>query len=334
MKRFTMLLLILVFVISGLWAAGGRDQGGTIRLRFAHIGVEHDIMGIFANEFAKRVQDQTYGRIVVEVFPNAALGGIEEMLNSVSNGTIDIGMQDFALLASFTPDMAVFSAPFIFRDAAHSMRVTCPHTSPVMQELNANLISSGGMRIIANCYRGARQLSANFPVRTPADLAGRRIRSVPLPIFMSMIRGMGATPTPVAFGELATALATGLADGQENPINTIYNSRLYEVQSHIMMTNHMQAIQTVFINERRWQSIPESDRRIIERISMELGNESVRWAEASDREDSARLRARGTTFIDVNDGLRIDLLREAVLRQFFIDFPQWETLVNRIIAIP
>ncbi|MCL1817330.1 MAG: TRAP transporter substrate-binding protein [Spirochaetaceae bacterium] len=334
MKRCLVLLAIFVFTVSAVWAGGGKDSGGAIKLRYAHLGIEGEILTIFADDLAKRVQEQTKGRIVIDVYGNSALGNSEETVNGVKNGTIDIGMHDFASLAVFTPDMAVFNCPFIFKDAAHSIRVTDPYTSAVMKELNADLANKGVMRIFANCYRGARQLTANFPVRTPADLAGKKIRGVPLPIWMSMIKGMGATPTAIAYTELATALATGVADGQENPINNIYTGKLYEVQKFIMMTNHMQAIQTCFINEKKWQSIPENDRRIIEKISQQMANESVEWTLTAEKDYVDKLKALGTTIIEGKDGLRIDVFTDAVLKQVFIDFPQWEQLINRIKTIP
>jgi tripartite ATP-independent transporter DctP family solute receptor len=268
------------------------------------------------------------------VYGNAALGSIEETINGVKNGTIDIGQHDFASLAGFVPDMAVFNAPFIFKDAAHSMRVTNPYSSEVMKELNTELIGKGGMRIFANCYRGARELTANFPVYSPDDLKGKKIRGVPLPIWMTMIKGMGATPTPVAYSELATALATGVVDGQENPLNNIYTGKLYEVQKYIMMTNHMQAIQTCFFNEKKWQSIQEGDRKIIEKISQELGDESLKWTLEADDGYIEKLKAAGNQFIDIQNGLKLDAFTDAVLKQVFTDFPQWKNLINKIKAFP
>ncbi len=99
-----------------------------------------------------------------------------------------------------------------------------------------------------------------------------------------MIRGMGAIPTPVEFSELTTALMTGLVVGQENPLSNIYASQIYEVQSHIAMTNHMLSCLAVFIHEELWQRISNEDQQIILNTIKELSAESVKWIEDSDEQ--------------------------------------------------
>jgi TRAP-type C4-dicarboxylate transport system permease small subunit len=101
-----------------------------------------------------------------------------------------------------------------------------------------------------------------------------------------MITGMGAVATPVEVSELATALATGLVVGQENPLPNIYTLKLYEVQKYVMMTNHMQSVLAVFINEKAYQSIPAADRKIMDDTMIEVGLKTLDW----DRETSAKYR--------------------------------------------
>ena len=341
MKKLGLLLFVAALLVMSQSAfAGGQSEGGEggevepITLKYAHVGVEGEVLTQFADELAKRVEEETEGRVVLEVYGNSALGNIDEMINGVKNGTIDMAMHDFASLARFVPNLAVFNAPFIYKDAAHSMRVTDPYSSNVMLQLNEELIDTAGIRIWGNCYRGARQLTANFPVYSPADVEGEKIRGVPLPIWMSMLEGMGAIPTPVEYSELATALATGVVVGQENPLNNIYNGKLYEVQDYTMMTSHMQAIQTQFINEESWQSISADDRAIMERIVVELGNESVDWTLSARDGYRAKLEEAGMTFISQDDGLDIDAFQTAVLAQVEVDFPEWTGLIAEIKQIP
>jgi TRAP-type C4-dicarboxylate transport system substrate-binding protein len=98
-------------------------------------------------------------------------------------------------------------------------------------------------------------MTAKMAVYSPADLKDKRFRGVPLQLWTSMIKGMGAIPTPVEVGELPTALMTGMVIGQENPLTMINANKLYEVQTHVMLTSHMQNVLPVFINEKTWQSI-------------------------------------------------------------------------------
>ena len=98
------------------------------------------------------------------------------------------------------------------------------------------------MRIIGSLFQGTRELTSKEKVLSPKDMQGKKYRGVPIKLWSSMLTGMGAVATPVEVSELATALATGLVVGQENPLPNIYNLKLYEVQKYVMMTNHMQSV--------------------------------------------------------------------------------------------
>ncbi len=337
MHRKIFLLIVAAFFAAQLSLSAMNEStaqaADVVNIKYAHLGVSGEILTKWADEWAKRVNEETNGDVHVTVYGNAALGNINETIDGVKMGIIGMAMHDFASLAKFVPNLAVFNAPFIYKDAAQSMRVTDPYTSPVMEKLNSELVEKAGIRIIANCYRGARELTSKYPVYSPADMKGKKFRGVPLPIWMSMLKGMGAVPTPVQYAELATSIATGVVDGQENPLNNIYSSKLYEVQPYIMMTNHMQAIQTVFMNEKVWESIPEKDKKIIIKISQEMGKESVEWTLSADKDLIAKLKAKGITFIDESNGLKLDEFRTAVLKQINHDYPQWKDLIKEIQAI-
>ena len=117
------------------------------------------------------------------------------------------------------------------------MCATNEATSPVLQEINKKLIAKGNVRIVGNFYRGARQLSARYAVHSPKDMQGKKFRSVPVPLWTSMIKGMGAIPTPVEISEIMPALMTGLVDGQENPLNNIIARKMWEANKYVMMTS-------------------------------------------------------------------------------------------------
>ncbi len=309
------------------WLLLERGQG-------VHVGVEGAPQSRYAEEVAALVAERTDGRVEMVLFPNSQLGNVSEMVDGVKTGSIAMAHHDFASLGQIVPELAVFSAPFVFRDAEHAVKAGNPQTSPVLREMNEELIEKGGMRILGSFYRGARQLTTtDFPVYSPADVAGKKIRGVPNPIWMTMLEGMGAIPTPVEFPELATALLTGLVVGQENPLTNIYAAKLYEVQDYFMMTSHMQSVLCSFVNEDIWQSIPEGDREIIEDTFYEVSLESLEWAKTADEEIKAELRAMGKTIIEESDGLDLDAFRTQVLAQVYIDFPEWTQIIEEISEI-
>jgi len=305
----------------------------TEELRYAHVGAEGDIQTRFATEAAAAIEEATDGEVTVQVFPASQLGGVSEMVDGVRMGSIQMGHHDFASLAQIVPDVSVFNAPFIYRDGAHALAATDPATSPALQQINEQLVAEGGVRIIGRIYRGARHISTNFEVKTPDDLAGKPFRAVPLDLWVSMVKGFGATPTPVEVAELPTALMTGLVVGQENPLTMITSNKLYEVQSHIAMTGHMQSVLAVFINEDVWQGLSEEVRGEITEVLETKAAESLVWAQESESALVDELKAAGMTVITEEDGLDIDAFREKVLAQINTDFPQYKPLIEQIMAV-
>jgi TRAP-type C4-dicarboxylate transport system substrate-binding protein len=194
-------------------------------------------------------------------------------------------------------------------------------------------VEGGDMRIIGRLYRGARQMTASEPIYGPEDLDGKPFRGVPLQLWTTMINGFGAIPTPVEVSELPTALMTGMVVGQENPLTMINSNRLYEVQTHVMLTAHMQNVLPVFINENIWQQIGEEDQQAILAALDELAHETLRMAHESEQELIETLQGHGMSFITADDGLQIDVFRERVIAQVNEDFPSWPPYMDRIGAI-
>ena len=303
------------------------------KLRYAHVGVANAPQTLYADEVAKLVKERTSGRVEIQVFANSQLGGVNEMVDGVRSGAIQIAHHDFGSLGRIVSNTAVFNTPFMYRDVDHAMRATDPALSPALREINQELVQKGNMRIVAALFQGTRQLTSKEKVLSVKDMQGKKYRGVPIKLWSSMLTGMGAVATPVEVSELATALATGLVVGQENPLPNIYNLKLYEVQKYVMLTGHMQSILSVFVNERAWQQIPAAERKIVEATMIEVGKKTVDW----DRETAAKYRkdleAKGMVFVEQKDGLDVEGFRKAVLAQVNKDFPEWGKYIEQIRAV-
>jgi tripartite ATP-independent transporter DctP family solute receptor len=304
-----------------------------VRLRYAHVGSEGDIQYWYGEQVGKKIQEVTGGRVMVTVFPNSQLGGVQELIDGVKSGSISMGHHEFASLDRLAKDIAVFNAPFIYRNAAHAIAATDPQKSDVLQEFNKKLLAEGNMRIIGRLYRGARQMTAKMPVYSPADLKGKPFRGVPIQLWTTMIRGFGAIPTPVEVSELPTALMTGMVVGQENPLTMINANKLYEVQSHVMLTAHMQNVLPLFINERTWQQIAEKDRAAILNAMEGLTQETLRLGQKAEQDLIGELTKKGMKFITEKDGLKVEEFRKGVATEVGKDFPSWKPYMDRIAAI-
>lgn len=325
MRKVSIWVLVLSLVFSMVGAAGA-----AIRLKYGHVERIEEPQHQFALYLADRVKELTDGRIIIDVYPNAQLGEVNELINGVSAGTIEMGHHVFASLAQIYPDAAVFSLPYLYRDIKHAIAAANPDTSPVMQKINEELIKRGNLRVIGAYTRGYRHLSAKFPVYKPSDLQGRKIRGIPLQMWTSLIKGMGAIPVPVAIAEVPTALMTGLIEGQENPLAQMWAAKLYEVQSHIMLTGHMADLLCVFINNSVWEKIPESDRALLKQAMAEASAYSLDFALKAEQEYIEKFREKGVTIISEKDGLDVAAFREAVSKQVREDFPNWADYIEEI----
>lgn len=317
-------------VALGLLLAAGAANAA--ELRYAHVGAEGDIQTVYAAQAADGIKAATNGDVTVTVYPASQLGGVAEMVDGIRMGSISIGHHDFASLARLVPEVAVFNAPFIYRDGAHALAATDPNTSPALQAINEKLVAQG-VRIIGRIYRGDRHISSNFPVKTPADLAGKPFRAVPLELWVSMVKGFGAIPTPVEVAELPTALMTGVVVGQENPLTMITSNNLNEVQSHLSMTGHMRAVLAVFVNEEVWQGLTEEQRTAISKVLDDEAVKSLQMATESEAKLVEDLKGRGMTVITEADGLDIAAFRDKVSAQIKLDFPNFEPLIAQIEAV-
>ncbi len=322
-----------VVAASAIALGAGAAAAQDVTLRYAHVGSEGDIQYWYAEQAAERIPEATGGRVAVNVFPNSQLGGVQELIDGVRSGSISMGHHEFASLAQLADNIAVFNAPFIYRDGAHALAATDPQNSEVLQEFNETLTDEGGMRIIGRLFRGARQMTAKQAVYSPDDLEGKPFRGVPLQLWTTMIRGFGAIPTPVEVSELPTALMTGMVIGQENPLTMINANKLYEVQSHVMLTGHMQNVLPVFINEQTWEEISPEDQQAILDVLDELAQETYEKASQAEKDLIGELEGKGMTFITADDGLKLDAFRESVSAEVAKDFPDWKPYIDKIAEI-
>lgn len=330
-KVFCILLVVLLPLLMTIGCSTDSESADKkVVLKYAHPNAPDTTVGRFADGFAKLVEERTEGRIKVEVFPNSELGSVNTMIEGVKAGTIEMGHNDFAAIAVVYPDIAVFNAPYLYRDAEHAIKAMSPATSEVLREFNEKLISNANMRIIGSAYYGYRHLTASSPVKTPADLNGKKIRAIPVPVWLAMVEGMGAIPTPVDFSELPTALATGVVVGQENPLTTIVNNHFYETQKYLMTTGHMLAYLAVHINENVWQKLSPDDQRILEEAATEMSIKSTEWGVAEEEENIRILKEKGMIVITEDDGLDNEAFKKAVDAKIKEKFPNWTDWITRI----
>jgi tripartite ATP-independent transporter DctP family solute receptor len=302
-------------------------------LRYAHVGAPAETQTRYAEELAELVREKTQGRIEIQVFPGAQLGNTQQMVDSVSNGSIAMAHHDIASLSRFEEDIGVFNAPFLFNSPEAAMRATAPETSPLLQEFNERLVANGNIRVVGNLYRGARQLTLREPIRTPDELAGKKVRVPTVELWITMVSGMGAIPTPLEITEVMPALVTGLVDGQENPLNNIRAQRFYEANPYIMMTSHMESALVLFVNDGIWQGLDAADRALFEEALAEMAARTLEWERQEVAGHMEFMKSQGVTFIGEAEGLDRAAFRERVAAKLVEDYPHWAEYIERLGAM-
>jgi tripartite ATP-independent transporter DctP family solute receptor len=182
--------------------------------------------------------------ITIEIFGNSELGPDADRIQSVIAGDIDMDIQGASALGAVYAPMSVVDGAFVFDDSQHMYDF---FTSDASDDLLQGFEDETGVHILGAWNTGARQFTANVPIRTPADLEGLRMRFPPSPTFLLNAQVMGAEAVEVAFEDLFLALQQGTVDGQENPVTNIHSNSLFEVQDYISLSSHQLSSNLVII---------------------------------------------------------------------------------------
>lgn len=235
---------ILISVILVTFAFGTAFAKEEYRIKFGYSASDKEANIItFYNTFEKYVEEASGGRIAVDVYANAQLGGERQMLEGMTLGTIEMAMLSPGIAANIAPKFQVIDLPYLFNDRAAAYKAL---DGKLGQTLNDQILPKG-VRLLCFPENGFRQITNNkAPIKSPADLKGVKVRVQPIPAHLELFKAFGANPTPVDFGELYTALLQKTVDAQENSITLIYSSKLYEVQKYLTMSNHVYAPSAVF----------------------------------------------------------------------------------------
>jgi C4-dicarboxylate-binding protein DctP len=237
-----------------------------IVIKFSHVVAADTPKGKASEFFAKRAAELTKGKAKVEVYANSALYKDKEEMEALQLGAVQMLAPS---LAKFGPlgvkEFEAFDLPFIFDDTAELHRIT---QGPIGAALLAKL-EPKGIKGLAFWDNGFKSFSANTPIKTPADLKGKKLRIQSSKVLEEEIRAVGGLPQVMAFSEVYQALQTGVVDGTENPISNLYTQKMHEVQKYLTLTNHGYLGYAVITNKKFWESLPADVRGQLEQAMKE-----------------------------------------------------------------
>jgi C4-dicarboxylate-binding protein DctP len=232
-----------------------------IVIKFSHVVATDTPKGQAAQRFKELAEQSTRGRVRVELYPNSQLYKDKEELEALQLGAVQMLAPS---VAKFGPlgvkEFEVFDLPYIFPTKAALYAVTeGPIGRGILQKLEPK-----GITGLAYWDNGFKVMSANKPLRMPADFKGLKMRIQQSRVLDAQMRALGAYPQPLAFSEVHRALAAGVVDGTENPPSNIYTQKMHEVQKHITMSHHGYLGYAVIVNKKFWDGLPADVRDSLE----------------------------------------------------------------------
>lgn len=252
----------------GLAAFAGTAHASEVTMRYASATpvTENNFAWTHHEVMKREIEARSGGRITVEIYPGSQLGGIESLVNQVQDGIIHATDPADGHFASTFPEIQVFGIPYLFVSREVAWRVL---DGPFGEAMRDRMAEATGLRPLFWSENGGfrHYTTAGREVKSADDMAGVKMRTMNHPLHMEIARSLGMSPTPVAWGELYTALQTGVVDGQENAIPTFLIPRLHEVQSHMILDGHVYSINTVVVNEAWYQGLPEDLRAVIDQAA-------------------------------------------------------------------
>ncbi|WP_147694612.1 TRAP transporter substrate-binding protein [Vogesella mureinivorans] len=288
--KYAALIASLAFGVAG--AANAAD----FVIKFSHVVAQDTPKGKAAEYFKKLAEERTKGRVQVQVFPNSQLYKDKEEMEALQLGAVQMLAPS---LAKFGPlgakEFEVFDLPYIFDNYAELHKVT---QGPIGMQMLAKL-ESKGIKGLSFWDNGFKILSANKPLKTPADVKGLKMRIQSSKVLEEQMRSMGALPQVMAFSETYQALQTGVVDGTENPPSNMFTQKMHEVQKHATVTNHGYLGYAVIVNKKFWDGLPADVRTTLDGAMKDATVYANKIAKQENDEDLAKIRASGKTQVYV-----------------------------------
>ena len=291
MKYIVVLLSVLLFFSCS-------QKKDYKEFRLAYVMAQGGTSHAAAEKFGALVEQYSAGKIKVKIYQNGMLGNDRILIEGLSLRSIDMVISGPSIIGWYAPAYGVFEAPFIFRDHDHLDQVM---NGEIGKEIEAAMYDKRKIHFLAIFYRGQRYLTTTGKiVRTPDDLHGLKLRVPELPIYIKSWKTFGANPTPLAYSDMFMALKQGVVDGQENPLEVIYTSHLYETQKYVMKTEHLYSCYFASVGDYFYKKFDEQEQKILKEAIAEATRYQKDLMEQYEAEYIRELVKSGVEFIDVD----------------------------------
>jgi tripartite ATP-independent transporter DctP family solute receptor len=308
MKKWLVVLLASLFglgiVITGAESKeqeGKKKEPSASRPYVLRLGIEHGPDHPYTQvmkKFSKLVSQKTNGNVEIKIYPSAQLGSAPEMIEGMQIGSIDLVLTAPVYYRSQVPETDALIIPFLIENAEHYERVMAGKVG----EFITKKLERSGLINLAYYYGGMREFTNNRkPINTLEDMKGLKMRVAGLPVIIKCFEKFGVLPTPIPFSDLYTALQTGMVDAEENPVAQIYDSKFYEVQKYLSLSDHQLTPVSLVISKNSFAKLPADYQRALKKAAEEV----IPWNRDNfkkvEKETLAELKEKGMQVNKVKD---------------------------------
>jgi len=267
--KFTIVALLVALVLAPTFYARTVGAEEAITIRIASVSGPAHTHNKVMREWAKKVKEETNGRLIIKVLDSAQLGGERDYIEGMQLGNIEMAQVSTGPISGFVPQFMVCALPYVFQDYDQIKRVV---NGPIGEKLFELLEQKGikGLTWFTNGFRSV--FNREKSVSGPADLKGMKIRVMESPLMVGTLNAMGASATPMAYGELYTALQQGVMDGAENAPGNMLNDKFYEVCKYYSLTEHFAPPGVVAISMKTYNKLPEDLQEYLVKSASWLGD--------------------------------------------------------------
>jgi len=278
--------------------------------------------------FQSALDKKSAGALKIKIFPDGQLGSEREVLELLQIGSVAITKVSTATMSNFVPEYHVLGVPYLFRDKAHQFAV-------LEGEIGKSLLEKGSKFWLRGlCYYDAGSRSfytKSKAIRTPDDLKGLKIRVMNNQMSINMVNALGASATPLAFGELYTAIQQGVVDGAENNPPSLVSSNHYEISKYYTLDEHSTVPDVLLIGTKYWDKLTAQEQQWVQEAADESSQAQKQFWNDSVEESMKIVRAAGVEVIIPDKSLFAEKSK-SVLEEFQEEFPELSTIVSQIKA--
>jgi tripartite ATP-independent transporter DctP family solute receptor len=308
---------------------GAADRAAAqVEIKIGHVGEPGSIFALSSEEFAKRANAKLGSKAKVVVFGSSQLGGDRELIQKLKLGTVEMAVPS-TVMSTEVDLFGIFELPYLVKDRKHMARIEKDVFWPAL----APAAEQKGLKILAVWENGFRHITnSRQPINTPADLKGIKLRVPEGKWRVKMFQAYGANPSPMKFSEVFVALQTGVMDGQENPFTQIYSAKFQEVQKYLSLTGHVYTPAYVTVGARKFASLPEDVRKILEDTAKETQAFVYQAAERDDTDLLNKLKAAGMQVNQADKNAFIQASKP-IYEEFAKEVPASKALIDKALAL-